>query len=504
MSELDKNIKKRIESLAKLAEEEVEDVENIFNAVKSAIKSKQPYLPEVRLNNQTINALEDHYNKKNRKKAVKTIFIPMGVFSDSKDQNKKMRDEIYKEWSEPHKHPKMIAEGKVFRMKVGEKTVNGEVIDELVAVSGNHPYKTTDIDGVKVVIEAIPWKPGDKIVPRNYPEQITYGEESYDNWNYGETLDPAWKITLFGIGYYDVNKDVKVKDPETGAVVKKSVKKNLLNDGVVLRLDFFGEYADPNSPKFIVKQPIWFNLTVAKGIDQKYTNELMIQARAKAGTGLEIIPSDELRLLNYEQDGRLKKGIISRINDRVNEQARKLSFFITSERFEKEPKDKQKQIQDVFKLYKKFLEVDYIPIIDLNEVDWYHKSHKAIRDPETGDIKKEGAWDKTDFNSFAISECSYTGMYAPQGKPPKMVITDPSLPQTKSLFCKFPNGLDHKMPEGQCIVSIMTSRGNQVYDEESGEYVEDPENAVAIPKIKGVKILCKFDDIDVGKILADL
>ena len=504
MSELDPNIKERIVSLAKSASETMEDVMNVFNAVKFAIKAKQPHLPEVRLNNQTINMIEDHYNKKNRKKSQKMIFIPMGVFSDSKDQNKTLRESILKEWVEPHKHAKMIADGKVFTMKIGEKTVDGKVIDEKIAVSGNHPYKTTDVDGVKVVTEATPWKPGDKIVPRNYEKNVFYGEDSYENWNYGNELDPAWKITLFGLGYYDGTKEVKVVDQESGAVVKKTTAKNLIDDGVHVRLDFLGEYADPNSPKFIVKQPIWFNMTVAKAIDQKYTNELYIQARAKANTGLEIVPSDKLMLLDYETDGQIRKGVISRINERIYTQAKKLELFINTDGFEKEPKDKKKQIEELFKLYQKFTALEFVPIIDLDGVNQYHISHKALRDKETKEILKDGAWDKTDFNSFAICECSFTGTYTPSGKPPKMVITDPSLPQNKSLFCKFPTGFDSKMSEGQCLISLMTSRGNQVYDEESGEYIEDPENAQAMPRITGIRVFTKFEDIDVEKILADL
>lgn len=505
MTELDKKDQERIKALAKLAEESEEDMKNIFEAVKFALKSKQPSLPEVRLINQTLSNLEDHYKKKSMKKAVKLPFVPMGVFSEAKDQNKAMRDEINKEWSEPHNHAKMIGEGKVFTMKIGEKTVNGKVIDEKIAISGNHPYKTSVVDGIKVVTEATPWKPGDKIVPRNYPQQIKYGEEFYDNWNYGEELDQSWKITLFGIGYFDGTREVKTKDPETGTIVKKSVQKNLIDDAVITRLDFFGEFADPTSPKYIVKQPIWFNLCQGKGINQKYSNDLLIQARSKAGTGLEILDIEKLKLLDFIDDGgNYRQGVISRINERVDSNARKLNAYVSSEEFEQEPKDKKTQLTELNKLFSRYIDRVYIPIIDLIGVDDWHKTYKALRDPKTGEILKENGWDKTDFNAFALSECSYTGMYEPANKPPKMVITDGSLPQSRSLFCKFPNGIDKKLPEGNCLISIMTSRGDQVYDEESGEYIKDPENAVAIPKIKGIKILFKFAEIDVGKILADL
>ena len=57
-------------------------------------------------------------------------------------------------------------------------------------------------------------------------------------------------------------------------------------------------------------------------------------------------------------------------------------------------------------------DVPYVPVIDLGSLNDYHRTHRARHDSNGDVIKSEdGVWDEIDFNSFAISECSLTGIY---------------------------------------------------------------------------------------------
>ena len=99
---------------------------------------------------------------------------------------------------------------------------------------------------------------------------------------------------------------------------------------------------------------------------------------------------------------------------------------------------------------------------------------------------KEG-WDNVNFNAFAICKCKYSGFFSKAGKKPKMIITDWSIPD--SVFCGFVPILRTDIESGEVYISLTTSRGSSVYDESTGKYVKDPENAVPIPKIRGIKLV---------------
>lgn len=518
MSEQD--IIKKLEDFAEKNDKEADYIINLHKGIKHALRAKFPYKTEVSLNNMAYNNIKDYFNSGNKLKFTKTTFIPFGIFSEAKDRNRKLRNKIYKEWKEPENQAQMIEDGKVMCIKVGSKPVNGEEVDIMKPIKAGVDYKTTKVNGEIIVVDPegddtpldeLLWTPGDKIIPRDYRKQTKFGDDMYDNKQYSKPLTPNWKMVLFGIGFQQGTKKITTK--VNGNVVKKSVEKNLISDGKLAKIEFYGDLANPSNPKFVCKKNPWFEVCEIGTSAKKWTNEIKLSAIAEFNKEIKVIPSDDLKLLDYEtKEGEIKDGIINLINKRITKTARKLYSLLTSEEFKDLPKDKKKQIKEMYKDFKKYIDKDLIPVIDLLDIDKYHKEHRAVwetvEDEMTGEeikrIKKDNGWDVTDFDSFAVCECSLDGVYSPADKPPKFVISDASLPNEFPIYAKFANGIDSELPDSQVLISLTTSRGNKVYDEDSEEYIVDEENAKAFPKIRGIKVLMKFDNDLVEQILADL
>ena len=490
MSDIDPVMLEKLAVIAKGAEEEIEDVKALFAAVKEVIVGSFDYeLSEVKLNKKTYDAIKEHYNSEKYAKPQEMWFIPFGVYSEAKDQNAKLREEIFKEWAEPQNRIAMIEAGKLMVMKISDQKIEGDITfaDVYKPVKDRESLKFTKVNDETVVIDGKLWSPGDMIIPRDYRRQITYAnKESYDNKQFSKPLDPNWKVSLFGVGFFAGTRDKRIKDEATGEIDIIKAPKDILNNGVICIITYYGDFANPATPAFITKKPVWFVPCKLKGTDSKRSNELFLQATAK--TDLEIIPSKKINIPK----------VIEYINGRVRNNVMKAQSIIGSG--EPMPKEKLAKIKAFFDVGKKFLTKDFIPVIDLIGVDEYHKTHKAITNPETGLILKDEGWDKTDFNSFAISECSYSGVYAKEGQAPKMIITDSSLPQDQSLFLKFSNGLRHDLPPSSVLVALTTSRGNKIYDKDTKLWVVNEEEAKAIPKIKGIKLLINFGVLDIDSI----
>jgi len=487
-------MEKKLKTLAEDAEEDVEFVTEFFMVLREVVKNKFDYeLSEGKLNKKTYDALKEHYNSEKFAKPQEMWFIPFGVYSEARDQNAKLREEILKEFSEPHNREKMKEEGKVMVMKISDKEIDGEDVkfgDVYKAVKNPDSLKTTLINDETVVIDGDLWSPGDKIIPRDYRRQIEYANgESYDNNQYSKPLYPNWKVSFIGIGFFAGTRDKKIQDPDTGEIDIIKAPKDILTNGVLCIISWYGDFADPATPSFVAKKPVWFNPCKLKATDSKRSNEIIIQGNAR--TDIEIIPSKKLNITK----------IIRYINVRVRNSLIKASNILTNDAEEnKLPKEKKAKIKAFLDSGKKYLKKEYIPIIDLIGVDDYHMTHKAIRDPETGLVLKDEGWDKGDFNSIAISECSYSGVYAKEGQPPKMIITDSSLATDVSLFLKFSNGLRSDLPASSVLVCLTTSRGNKIYDKDTGQWIVNEEEAKAIPKIKGIKLLINFGTLDIDSI----
>ena len=517
MSELSPEFKTKLEELSNNNEEKLADVMVLFMTLKPRILELEPHLTDMKANIRTYNGLLNYYSNKKFNRGTEFIIIPMGVNQEPKDSNKKLSDEILKDFSNPQKRLQMIAgktgdgsDGKVMVMKTSDKLVDDvDVFFTDVYKPVNKIRKMTQLSNSEwVVVDGDLWQPGDNPIPRNYNKTIQYVKdgEVYENRGWSKQLIPNWKFVIFGVGYFAGIKKVKLtgKNPKGHDVIDiKKVSKNPVEDGLVSRITFYGAYANPNSPKFIGKKALWFKACKLKVVDSKYSNELFLQVTAK--TDIEV-GSKKLKITD----------ILEKINIRIDKKAKKLMSIVSKTNFEEIPKDKAKKLHDLEALYKKFTSVPYIPIIDLAGVDHYHKHHRAIsiKVPTVGDdsgevvisiVKDEGdVWDKIDFNSFAISECAFTGVYTKEGKPPKMILSDYSLPDNQSLFCRFSNGINSDLPPSSVYVSLTTSRGNQAYDPDTKKFVVDPENAVAIPKIKGIGVIMDYSKIDMEKLVGDL
>ena len=336
MSELNAEFKKKLEKLAEDNDEDIEDVMALFLVLKDRVLEIDPHLSDMKANIRTYNGLTGYYSNKRFSRGQEFMIIPLGVYQDPQDTNKEERDRILKDFSNPQKRLEMISgkmgdgtDGQVMVMKTSDKIVDNKTA---FFTDVYKPVKTirkmTQLNnGEWVVVDGDLWQPGDKPIARNWQKTIQYveGGDEYTNRGWSRPLDQNWKFAIFGIGYFAGSKEVK---DEQG---KRRIEKNILEDGFISRITFYGDYANPNSPKFIGKKQLWFRPCKLKASDTKYSNELFLQATAKS----DVEVSD--KKLKIPQ-------IISKINERIQAQANKLMILISKTNFEELPKDKAKKL----------------------------------------------------------------------------------------------------------------------------------------------------------------
>jgi hypothetical protein len=198
----------------------------------------------------------------------------------------------------------------------------------------------------------------------------------------------------------------------------------------------------------------------------------------RSTTGLEPIPDSVDVLQTVKELNRIvltKAGQIQIVKDKM---------------FDSLEEDKKAKFKIIYDLYKKFFTVPYIPVIDLVDIDKYHKEHKALHNEKGEIIKDKNGWDLTDFNSLALSECSFSGMYEKEGQPPKMIFTDASLPKDQSLFLKHSHGVPTDIPPSSVIVCLSTFRGDQIYDVDTKVWIKNrPDEAKAVARITVIRVL---------------
>lgn len=509
---LDDRLKSKLTKLAETNETTLEEVMILFNVLRDEVKEMCPYLTNEKLNYRTYNGIEDHYSNKKFSNANEFSFIPFGIFSEAKDKNKDIIDKIVKDFAKPNMRLEMIAgkkgdgsDAKVISMKTSDQEIDGKDVlftDVFKPVKNIKNFISLD-NGQFVVTEGELWNPGDNIIPRDYRTEIQYveGGETYTNKNWSKPLKANWKLILFGVGFFDGVKQIKDKE---GNIVK--VKKNMASDGLICKVDFYGDEANPTSPKFIPSKNPFFKPCKFKAVSKQFSNELFLSITAKLGktSTFEIDTVTKIKFSNWvDKNGNERKGLIPIINERVGKQSKKAQAIYNSADLDEMPKDKAKKLQSLYNLYKKYLNVDYIPFIDLCDIDNYHKTHRAKHDAQGNIIKDEkGVWDDVDFDSFALAECNLKGFYTPDDKDPKMILSDMSIDD--AIFPKFANGLDTEIKSAQVLISLTTSRGNQAYDVETSSWVENPDEAIAMPKVKGVGLLIDFRKMNIKHLSGDI
>ncbi len=482
-----------IEKIRKVLEQIAEDektptldvvLANFETAVLQT-KEEDPSLEGVKLERRALNVLKTYYQNQIYGKGSPSTFIPFGVSVHPMDKNKKLRDEILKDWKDPGKRAGMIRRGKVMFMTIGEDRVPIKSFDF------KHTHTEKNGDFTELIIdsgESCDLGAGDVPLPRDYRKNIKYvgGEGEYQNLNqYSKPLAPNWTMTLFGVGYFDGIR--KIKNKESGEI--QEVEKNLTRDAMKERVQFFGHLANPHSEHFLGKGPIWFMPLKFKASENNRSNAAYIQCTCKGSVELGLKDIDIEKLINI-------------INKRVSSiyiNLYKIASLMRDKAKEDENEDLMKKAKEtlkhanLFKSYSVESGKQYIPMIDLVEIDDYHNEYavqwKVISDEDEEliiDKNKEG-WDNVNFNAFAICKCKYSGFFSKTGKKPKMILTDWSIPD--SVFAGFVSILKTDIENGEVYVSLTTSRGSSVYDESTGTYVKDPENAVPIPKIRGIKLV---------------
>jgi hypothetical protein len=289
-------------------------------------------------------------------------------------------------------------------------------------------------------------------------------------------------MTLFGVGYFDGIR--KAKD-ENGEIVEK--EKNIATDGMKSRVQVFGELADPHSDHFFCKLPIWFMPLKLEVSEKTASNSVMLQVNLKKAVEVGIANIDIEKLI----------GIINRRVSMYYAVFHKKAVQMETEATTKgddallkKAKDAMK-IAEMFKEFSPEVDKQYIPLIDLVDIESYHYKYAAkYKENKDGDLvvqKSKDGWDVVDFNAFAICKCGYSGFFSKEGKSPKLILSDWSIPD--SIFAGFVPYLSTDMETGEVYISLTTSRGSSVYDESTQTYVKDPENATPNPKIRGIRLV---------------
>ena len=481
-------IKKVLEQIAE--RENTPDLDVIlarFEISKLLVKEEDPNLEGLKLQKRALTVLKDYIDKQIYGKGSPSTFVPFGVSVPPMDKNKKLRDKILKDWEDPGKRAGMIRRGKVMFMRIGEDKVPIKSFD----IKNTHTEK--DGDYTELIIdegEPCDLGAGDTPLPRDYRKKIKYasGEGEYENYNqYSKPLNPNWTMTLFGVGFFDGIK--KVKNRETGEI--EEVEKNLPKDSIKMRSQYFGPLANPRGEHFLGKELIWFMPLRFNSSPTNRSNPAFIQATCKGSVELG------LKNLNIEK-------LVEIINRRISMAYTALYKKATAMR-NKAKEDEDEELMkkakntlktaNLFKPYSVESGKQYIPVFDLVDIGDYHMQYAVklvVRDEEDEEeeliiSKNKEGWDNVDFNAFALCKCAYKGFFSKAGKKPKMMITDWSIPD--SIFCGYVPLLKSDIETGEVYISLTTSRGSSVYDESTGTYVKDPENAVPIPKIRGIKLV---------------
>lgn len=491
MSDFKKKVRKKLEEIANNNEgESIEDVTKLFKAVKSTIKEENEWLSDEEAVLRTINALDSYYsNDSDFSSGDLCVFIPLGVAQQSRDQNKQLREEILENFSKPNKRQQMAREGKVMVMKISDKEIDGKnVTFDEVYQPVSKIEETVKLDSGEIIVtEGELWKPGDDPIPRDYRSHVSYGDNQYENSQWSQPLYPKWRMQLFGIGYF------------VGTVKSsgREVNKDIKNSGVKMFLSISGERADPTNSKYLLNRSIMFTPLKMKAVKKDSSNDLVINTWIRRDAPIESSDMD----IKTEQ-------IIEIINERVHNKAKKAMSL--AKKLKENPSDfsnsKADLIKELYKLYKPYLEEEYkyIPRIDLDEIHDYHMKYAVVRDEDGEVVKNDSGWDVTKFTKFAICQCTLKGVYENE-KGDKYVVRDWSLPEDKNIFMRMADGLPTEIPSpSSVLISLQTSRGNQVYDADTKTWMKDPENAKAFAKCKGIKLLRDFNKMSLSKLKGDL
>jgi len=462
-------------------------------------QEEDPSLEGLKLEKRALTVLKTFYQRQIYSKGSPFTFIPFGVSVTPMDKNKKLRDKILEDWKDPGLRTGMIKKGKFMFTMDGEK----RLLVKKWEAKDTHTEKKGDF--TELIIdkgEPCDVGAGDIPIPRDYRKKIKYasGEGEYDNTNqYSKPLNHNWTTTLFGVGFFDGIK--KVLDKESGELIEK--EKKIGSDGYKARVQIFGPLANPHNEHFLGKEPIWFMPLRFNASEGNNSNMAFIRSTLKGTVELGLKNIDIEKLVGF-------------INKRISVTYKKLYEKAKDMRDQAKADEDEilmKKSKDLLKnanLFKGFTVKSgnkYIPMIDLVELEDYHWKYAVkykLEDEEDEDSplivdKNKEGWDNVDYDAFALSKCSYEGFFTKSGKKPKMIITDWSIPD--SVFCGFVPILKTDIESGEVYISLTTSRGSSVYDESTGNYVKDPENAVPIPKIRGIRltkglegILKKFEE----------
>lgn len=434
VNKMEKQITKLLEDIAKSFDKDLEKVNTLFEYAKEKIAAETGKT-EPSLSVSAYHAVRAHLTKTQKEvgKEINVIFLGK---NPSRDGNATLREEILGAfWNNPESRKKVIEQGKIMVLKVGN---TGDFHNDYKPLS--RIDKNVTIDGEFVPTEGELWDPSKNEDPicRDYRETTETGKE---NWNYSKPLETNWNTTLFGIGYFE----------DTPAIVKR------------VEVRFYGDSGNPKSGQFVLKHMDMFKLYKLKvQVNENGTRDNCYVLNAKTKPILAQNPGEDIDII----------ALIDNVN----------------RKWEELQEAKGKPALEL---------VPIVSLANLKQ--WHETrrakrddSGKILKSSKGWDLTN---WDEY----CLIDQCTYLGKRNfTENYTPISIQHDSTGDTTTFMNYDDDLEIDIPVPS-DIVISVKTGRGTSKYDRESREKIENSDDPDLSITICGYHTLMSFEAINFPK-----
>jgi hypothetical protein len=439
------HINKLLENLAKSFNKDLDKVTQLFEWAKNKLAAETGKT-EPSLSVAALHAIRAKLTQAQAEvgKEINVIFFGK---DNSTDTNARLRNGILKEfWNNPESRKKVIEDGKIMVLQVKK----GDPAKEF-----HYMYKpiismeeSVEVDGELVPTKGEIWDPttNDDPLCRDYRKHLD-DEGNIENWQYSRPLEPNWKTTLFGIGFFEDTPDITKK----------------------VQVRFFGDMGNPSSGQFVCKHLKFFAPYKLKvQVNEKLTSDECYVATARSKPVFAEAPGEEIDVV----------GMMTTINQNWAEQ---------QDAKGKEPRD-------------------LVEVIDFADLKEWHLRRRARKDDDGNILKSERGWDLTNWDEYClIDQATYLGKREFTGEYAPAVIQHDSI-GSLSVYLNYDDHLPMDIPiPADLLICVKTGRGTTKYDRESREKILDADDPDLSINICGYKVLMAYEKIEFPKeLIGDL
>ena len=182
----EEKIAKALEKIAETEERALEEINVMFESAKLKIQELDPSITGIKIDKRALSYLKSHFNSQKFNKGVGFNFVPMGVSISARDRNKKLREEILKDWAEPPNRKTIIHKGQIMTMDIDDDKVPVKTITK------SHYEKDVGL----IVDDGEICEPEDTPIPRDYREKNEYGDNEYENFDYNRKFHLQYLLNV--------------------------------------------------------------------------------------------------------------------------------------------------------------------------------------------------------------------------------------------------------------------------------------------------------------------